>query len=237
MIDALTRSLGWYDPQLLGETQRGTVLGLTQTLGETWPGLSGCHVLYASPDGSTTVDYADGAIGATDGSAANKAAVSTWPGVFGANETRRVALRAISPGGVEDANDTQVVTIETDGDGVPVVPVPNPPILVTARPVAGGKIALTWAYSSVGQQAQVASWNIYHDNGTGTVSYASALGSASSPAYLTAAYSHGTAVIFVVRSATADGDEEANTNEVTATADAEGPEDIGAPTISAGRES
>lgn len=231
MISRLTRYLGIADPARAGLTPRGIALGMHATAGVAWTHLSGLHVLYRGVD---AVDYTL-PVGVAEEGASTVANFPTYP--FAASTTYKFGLRAISPGGVEEGNTNLVQTIITDGDGVPILPTPNAPTQLMVFPRAGGKFAVSWRYRSEGQQVQPAAYAVYHDNGTGTMDYVTPLAVVTSLGYFTTvAYAHGTAVKFGVRARSAAGSEERNTTVRTATADAEGPAALEAPTVMPGSE-
>lgn len=220
MISILTRFLAATDYAMHGMTPRGIALGLHAAAGHFWPNPNGCYVLFA---GTSGVDYTH-AVGAAPAGATT---IKTFTGyALPASSTVSFGLRAVSPGGVSEANVGLVQTLRTNGSGVPITPAPNAPTNLIASPRAGGKIGLSWQYRPTGQQAAPAAYAVYHDDGTGTVDYVTPLAVVTGTAYLTAAYADAAVVKFGVRARTAGGAEEVNTTIRTATADAVGPADI-----------
>lgn len=230
----LERFLETYDPQYLGRRPWQWSAGMAATLGRAWTGIMGQHNLYRGTGGVVDYDVPVGAVSPTD---ADPDTVRNYPTFPLAASTEYVfAVRAVGRGGAEEQNTDLVHTLTTDADGAPLGPAPNPPINVTAAPQAGGKILLAWQTSPRGEAARAASFHIYHDDGSGTVDFSEPLASTVRRSYLTDAYADGTTVKFVVRAVSADDVEEANTNTVSATADAAGPPDMAAPDVEYGTE-
>lgn len=234
-VSTTTRELAWWKPHLTHWHKRFACCGASgPTVG--WTNSAGLHVLYWGSPAVADIDWGT-PVGAVSPTAASPASVANYATVtLPASSTLWFGLRAISPGGSEEQGMVNVQRIVTDGDGVPTDPAPNAPHSLTVTPLSGGRFALTWKYDSAGQQLRPATFAIYHDNGTGTVSYAAPIAAVPTMAFVTAAYADGTTVKFVVRARSASGDEETNTNAKSATADATGPADVEAPAITEGSE-
>ena len=104
---------------------------------------------------------------------------------------------------------------------------PLPPTRLTANSASGGRIVLTWEHS---ESSDVDGYNIYTDNGSGTVDYSSVFDfvplsslPADSAAWESPALGEGL-YKFVVRAVDKSGNVEDNTNSVPARADATKPE-------------
>lgn len=145
------------------------------------------------------------------------------------------SVRAIDSDGNEEANLTQIVAVAIS-EGVQTA-TPAAPRAVEAMPIAGGKVQVSWLYEPADEEngpGAAFEARIYYDNGTGTVDYATPLG--------TVAMGNPTAVdrytwdsgvlvdeqeyLFVVRIATAAhpaGIENQNTDEHAATPDSDIP--------------
>ena len=233
-VSLLQHWLDHYDPIHRGFTPKGIANGVCATCGFFFPRIRGGYTLYRGAGGEVDYDMAVGASGPTDSIPTRIRNFPTYP--LSAATAYSFGLRAISPGGAEEENIDLVAHLTTGGDSVPADPVPNPPIRLSAVPVAGGNIRLRWYYEPAGEGAPVYQYNVYHDNGGGSINYVTPLATTRQRSYLTAAYSHGIAVKFTVRAESRAGDEETNTNEATATADAQGPPDAGGLTIAEGVE-
>ena len=233
----LQRYIDYWDPQFHGREWKGFSAGNYALAGRGWAAPDGLYRLYRGVDSPDDIDFEFPVGALAGGGTAETATISTYPTFpLPASSILYFSLRAAGLGGVEEAADSEVVRIETDALGVPIARVPNPAQRFIAIPKIGGKILLTWSYESAGQQIPPSYFNIYHDNGTGTVSYVAAIGTSTGRSYLTGAYADGTDLIFSIRSASVADDE--NTTEVITTveADAAGPPDLGAPTVTYGDE-
>lgn len=237
-VSLLTRFLATYDPIHRGWTPRGIALGLAVTGGFGTAKVRGGHALYmgvGEPGTRPSPDWSH-AVGAVGPSCESPGTIRTWPGVvLPAEKALAFGVRAFSPGGAEEAGTRQVVRLETDAEGEPTPLVPNAPVQLVAVPRAGGSVLLTWRYDPRGEGAPVSRFRVYHDDGTGEM-VAEALAEQRGRAYLAGPYADGLTVTFRVRAVSAAGDEETNTQDVSAVAIASGPADLGAPTVAAGPE-
>lgn len=120
-----------------------------------------------------------------------------------------------------------------DGSSVRIAALPNRPVFVHATPIAAGKVRIRFAYNPIGESGAPSEFRVYEGATLASVDYASPLTDsvtglnhavfdpgASGYEFTTGVLSEA-AHVFVVRSRTAAGDEEANVS-VTApvTADA-----------------
>lgn len=233
-LTLLERYLAYADAARGGIRAAGVANGLTLSGGEFWTRIKGGYNLYRSE--GETPDPANAIIvGAAAPTAETPTRISLFPGyALKPSTVYRFWVHAVSPGGAEEALLARTVRIETDAEGVPIDPVPAAPYQLTARPAAAGYIRLTWLHRA--SEVPLWTFNIYHDNGTGTVDYNTPLDSGRRQVALVGPYRHGTAVKFGVRAESADGAEEKNTNTATGTADAEGPPDLPAVSLTEGIE-
>lgn len=197
----------------------------------TWTGSTSSDVdkyrIYTN-GGSGFVDYTTVVAEVSDPTATWTSAAIATPGTY------NYGVRAVDTGGKEERNTDRVVSIELVGTPPSEEPdLPNAPHGLEATAIAGAKVQLDWLYDQEYEEATPDTFNVYYDNGTGTVSYAAPLdtvawsaGSASGRyrafTWLSGALTDGTTYKFVVR-AEASGDEESNTVEVSATADSTTP--------------
>lgn len=220
------------DFENLGFGPIGTLHGLYAGVGLHWTRPNGAHVLYRS---TVATDFGI-PVGSTDKTHAQPEVVKNLAGYAFAPSTRYYfRLVPVGLGGVELRGQSATIIITTDENGVPLPAVPNPPFGLHAVPVAGGVIALNWGYDPTAQQTAPYSWNVYHDDGLPAGPFI-LLANVTAMGYLTPGYPDGTSVRFRVRAVSADGDEESNTDYVTAVADDSAPDDVGAPTITDGEE-
>lgn len=233
----LERFLEQYDTVHHGMTPEGIANGLTLTVGRSWCRRAGGYTLQRIADEPVDTDNAI-AVGAASPASTSStfiAPFATYP--LAASTVYHFGISVVSPGGAQRDDFLSLQRIETDGDGVPIDPVPNPPVRLRGEPYSGGRIKLNWDLATAGEQVQAKQWNVYHNNGSGSVDYDTAIASVNRGVYVTEAYAGGTEVTFGVRAESADGDEEKNTNTVAVTADDTGPQDIDAPDVDYGEES
>jgi hypothetical protein len=136
-------------------------------------------------------------------------------------------IRAISACGVADDEPIRpkLRRVAFDALGALIPDVPNAPIGLTLKAGPGGLVTATWAYIDIGQMAPPAGFNIYTTTGVTPFDYNTPAGNVTPSRGMSfgAAFAHGTLARFVVRAATAAGDEEPNTTEKSITADAVAP--------------
>jgi len=232
----LQRWLDHYDPIHRGWTPAGIANGVCMTAGFFFPRFAGGYNLLRSI-GQTPDESASMIVGASSPTAETPDAIANFPTYTLAVDTVYCFWpRAISPGGAQECGPVDAIRIESDDDGDPMGAAPNAPSELTATAIADGYIRLTWRHNAAGEQTKPASWNVYHDDGTGSVDYGTALDDTTHRVYVAGPYVHDTTVLFGVRGVSADDVEETNLDTVSATADTEGPADIGAPNIVEGQE-
>jgi len=233
-VSLLRRFLNVWDPIFCGFTAKGIADAMPALGGWGFARRAGGYNLYRGEGATPTVNY-DLAVGAASASQSQIANFPTYP--YSVSTIHWLGIRAISPGGAEEANTDRVLRIETDADGVPLGLVPNPPVNLAVYPRAGGIFVIAWEHDPRREQTPPASWRVYHDNGTGTMNWTTPIATVTGTGYVTGAYADETTVKFGARALSAADVEETNTNVVSAVADAAGPADIGAPVISEGAES
>jgi len=232
----LLRFLDHYDPVYYGATPEGVVNGIGMDCGIDFTRVAGGYNLYRSEGETPDTDNAI-PVGATSATASPPTAIRNYVGYpFAASTVYRLWVRAIGKGGAEESYPTDTIRIEADGGGDPLDEVPNSPIRLSVSPRPDGKMLLTWSYDDRGEQTAVGQYKVYHDNGTGTMDWATPIGATKARAFLTGAYANGTTVAFGVRAESADGAQETNTTTASGVADATGPADIDAPTVAEGKE-
>jgi len=234
MPELLTTFNARWDPLHRGRTPAGIATGTLMTAGGGYPARAGVHLLYMSV-GEAPSEADAWVVGACSPTADPANEIKNFPTYpLPPSSVCWFWVRAVSPGGAEESSRVNAIRIKTDSNGDPVDPAPNRPTHLTATAIAGGRIRLTWQYDPVGEQAPVSQFSIYHDNGGGVIDLNTPLDTTSARVYVTDAYAHGTTVKFTVRSRSSGGVEETNRVNVSATADAEGPPDLPAPTLTMG---
>lgn len=152
-----------------------------------------------------------------------------------ANTIWHYVRRAVASCGLEsESSPPCVVRIDAAGEVIGLTP--NPPQNLQAEQVAGGKIKLTWRYSTSGQVTPPTAFKVYIDSGSGfdfetadaTVTVTLPLqGVAGDPqiTWTSDALTDGQLYKFCVRSYASTGESQ-NTNAVSAYADSTGPAGI-----------
>jgi len=230
------------DLQLLGYSPRAWALGMGAILGDDYPGAGGSgsggvHLLYRGEDSASAIDYT-APVGIALPGTTLRETIRNYAGYpFAAGTVYWLAVRAVSPGGVEETTGTPPVRIETDGAAAPLPKTPNPPTRLRVFPKPAGYLLVQWEHNARGEQTPVKRANIYSDGGSGSLDLVTPLAHVRGLFYLAGPYADGTIVQFCVRHESAAGDEETNTNTASGTADADGPADIGAATVTTGAES
>ncbi len=223
--DLLDKWLAHYDPIHRGFTPDGIANGLTATAGWFFPRIKGGYNLRRAVGRKPTA--ADPVVGAAGYDAATIGNFA-WQG-HSASTTYFYRVNAIGPGGVEELGIDTVVRVEFDAAGALVAPRPNPPTNLRLDLEAGGVFRLGWTYSEAGQEIAPSSFRVYHDNGTGTVDYGTVIATVSFVArkfhyaYVSAGFADGVKRAWSVRSVSAAGTDDGNTDAVVGTADALGP--------------
>ena len=219
-----------------GFTLAGMANGAMLTRGFGYSRPVGGHNLYYGVDIADAIDYAH-PVGAVSARSATPATIRNFPTYpLPINSVLWFDIKAISPGGVESEAIGIPQRIETDANGDPLDPTPNPPIRLRIEQRAEAKLLLSWEQDARGEQAQTSYSNVYGDAGTGTVDTVTPIGVTSARVFLFTG-SNGQAYKFLVRNVSFAEVEEKNVNYVTATADSDGPADIGVATVEYGVES
>ena len=226
MASLLDGYLDWYDALYLGMGRRGLANGMHASLGQSFPRAGGGSNLYRGVDSAGAVDWSD-PVGAS-----GKEADSIRNFADRGHDSEAVyyyAVRAVSPGGVEQWKTDDSVRIGFDGGGSAIIPVVHPPSDVRCEPIAGSKFRLRW-YTRVADRALgPEEFRIYGNGGSGPVDYGSVV--ATVPfrfwrwhyEFETDAFATGTLVTWAIRTVNPSNQEERNTLDVSAVADATDP--------------
>ncbi len=225
--------LAHYDPIHRGYTPRGLANGLTATNGWSFPRVGGGYNLYRGVLGGGAAKCAESLIdwnqpvGAAGG---GMVTIGNFPWRVHAADTSYVyGLRAIGGGGVESGASYPARAVSFDGGGNLLGPRPNVPSGLVVRAKAGGRFELRWMYVSRFEESVPAVFEVYEDGGTGTVDFATAVGTVgyrpgkSHYEFLSAAVGHDVRRSWSVRAVTAAGDSDGNVVVVAARSDAESP--------------
>jgi len=218
--------LAHYDPIHRGYTPRGIANGVTATGGACFPRIGGGYNLYRGTDGTESIDFSlpVGAAGRVATSIKNFAWRPHAP------STRYLyVVKAIGGGGVESDASRPGRVAEFDAGGDLLGPRPNGPSELVVSPAAGGRFELRWVHASRFAEAVPAEFRVYHDNGTGTVDYATVV--ATVPyrrgkvhyRYLSAGFAHGARRVWGVRAVTSAAVDDGNELSAMGWADAAAP--------------
>ena len=141
--------------------------------------------------------------------------------------TWRFGLRAYNTTGEE--KNVNRVELVLDASGNDVTAHPNAITNLVAKAVAGGIIRLTWSYDNRDTLGICTKFNIYGDDGTGSVDLATPVdtvmsksGQVTNYTWDSSALTHGTTYRYIVRASTVSI-EESNTREASAVADSDAP--------------
>ena len=218
--------LDWYDALYLGMGRRGLANAMHATLGQSFPRAGGGSNLYRGIASVSAVDWSD-PVGAS-----GKGAKTIRNFSDRGHDSEAVyyyAVRAVSPGGVEQSEIDETVRIGFEAGGSGIIPVVHPPVDVRCEPIAGGKFRLRWYTRAADRALGPKEFRIYGNGGSGPVDFGSVV--ATVPfrfwkwhyEFETAAFGTGTAVDWTIRTVNSSNQEERNTLEVSAVADATGP--------------
>lgn len=144
-------------------------------------------------------------------------------------------IRALDSSGNLESNVDVLVRVNVPNVAIPfkigfeseIVDEGEDEIVLTGAPLADGKVQLEWEYFQDKTNAAVTQFKIYTDNGTGTVDFATAIGTVTRNADTSVTlhtFTSGTLTTaaqidfkFVVRAETAGGVDDRNTNFITVT--------------------
>ena len=221
----LDKWLTHYDPLHRGFTADGIANGVTATAGWFFPRIRGGYNVRRAVGRKPTAD--DPIVGAAGADAATVANF-TWRG-HAPSTVYHYRLNAIGPGGIEELGERSVVRAAFDAAGDLIPSRPNVPTNLRVEREAGGTFRLRWTYSEADEEVSPAAFEVYADNGAGTVDYETAVAIVPFVARrfhyerASGAFAHGTKVKWSVRAVSAAGVNDANTIVVAAVAVAEGP--------------
>lgn len=184
-----------------------------------------CHCIYRGQDGN--MDYLN--IQAVMGPGASQ--VSIEKQVLAADTIWHYIRRAVSGCGLVSP-DSPACVVRINSSGNMIANAPNPPVDLTIAGLSNGRFKLRWRYTKDEEEITPTGFNIYMDSGSGfnfaspedTVSYG--FGGAGEFEWTSDPLADGQVYRFCVRSYKTGAGETQNTDYVSGTADAEGPDAI-----------
>ncbi len=145
-----------------------------------------------------------------------------------ANSIQYFHIEAVSECGIRSVLSpiTRLRRVAMDADNELIPPTPNAPYGVKLTLRAGGGITASWQHSDDNGEADAASFNVYVATGATAMDYTTPDHTVSVPTQSQdlGTFANDTIVRVVVRAVTSGGDEETNTTEYSATADAAAPD-------------
>lgn len=210
------------DNLLNGMTANAFKLGTVLFQGWFWARPSGCMTIYRGQDGDVDFDSIQAVMDIDDEQ------IDIGNQFLPANSIWHYVRCQVSGCGLEgEGSPPCIVRINANGDMYGNMP--NVPLPLEARQIAGGKIELKWRYSTINQEVMPTGFNIYMNSGSGfdyttsidTVDYD--MGRAGEFTWLSDVLTNGQLYRFIVRSDNATEDETTNTASVAVTADSAGP--------------
>jgi len=215
-----------YDPLYLGMGRRALANALHVTLGQSFPRPGGGYNLYRGSGSAQQIDW-DHPVGVAGKDAAAVSNFADCP--HDINLVYYYALRAVSPGGVEQDSREEITRLAFDVEGQAILPPVEPPSDLQVEPLAGGRFRLSWYYRASKPVQSPGEFRVYTNNGSGVVDYDSLVAAVSFRfwrwhyEYVSEFFDSGTATLWSVRTVNRAEQEERNTNTVSAAADAAGP--------------
>ncbi len=222
--ELLNKWLTHYDPIHRGYTPMGIANGVSATLGWSFPRVAGGYNLYRGV-GSGAVDF-DQPVGAVGANATAVANFSWRP--HAVDTTYSYVLKSVGGGGVESLA-SQAAVAAFDGVGGLLGPKPASPLSLDVTPGVGGRFVVSWVLDDRFGEATPTEFRVFHDNGSGTVDYATVVGQVSHVrgrvhySFSSAAFAHGLRRVWGVRAVTSQGVDDGNVLAGFAWSDAVGP--------------
>lgn len=152
-----------------GMTANAFKLGSVLYLGWFWPRLNGCSVLYRS-DNIANIDL-ENIVSVVDYNA--NQVMSPQYNSHEVDAKYYYLLRRANGCGDIEQTFSAVTKIELDGEGDQAKNKPNSIFTLKAEIVDVNQVTLVWFYSPLNQQSKPDSFNVYSDNGSGTIDYES----------------------------------------------------------------
>lgn len=237
-MSELTQYLAYTDLKYQGRHPKAVSNGMLGNGGRAWVRRSGGHLLYRG-NSIAEIDWTI-PVGSTAPTSATPRVIGNYPTYPFLPDTQYAfGLRAVGCGGMEERGVSNVTLFMTDGDGIPVPRVPNPPINLTAALRPNGVILLRWNYRPLNQEIPPTSWRVYRSDSGDPISYDTYLTSPGTSFIfdaIDAGYGSGDTLSFSVRSVSSFGDEEKNTNFVTIVIDTTPPDGLPAPEVTQSEE-
>lgn len=159
------------DALFAGMTSNAFRLGTVLHLGWFWPRLDGCSLLFRGT-GIENIGFDN--ILAIDDYDVKLIQPPTYLEHLSDNAYYYV-LRRVNSAGDMELTLSAAVKVAIDDSGQLAEPQPNSIFIVKTTIVDGSRAKLIWFYCPLQQHSAVASFNIYGDNGSGTIDYINAL--------------------------------------------------------------
>jgi hypothetical protein len=227
--DLLDKYLHHYDPLFLGTGRRALANGMHATLGQMFPRRSGGCNLYRGVGSPEQIDWED-PVGAA-GQDATTIRNFRDRG-HDADSVYYYAIRAVSPGGVEQEDRDQIACLSFDSTGKAIIPSLNAPCDLHVESLDAGRFKLNWYYGAAEVDQSPREFRVYSNSSAGVVDYNTPVASVPFKfwqrhyEYLTPSFDQGTVVTWAVRAVNSADQEERNTATVFATAETAGPAPI-----------
>jgi len=218
--------LAYYDPIHRGYTVTGIANAVTVTNGWSFGRISGGYNLYRGTNGSGSIDFSM-PVGAAGSQVTSIGNFSWRPHAAGTSYC--YAVKAVGGGGVESEASHPVNEAAFDAGGALKGVKPNSPSGLRVRSIDGGRFELRWTYPRRHAEGVPATFDVFHDAGTGVVDYQTVVGQVVSRRgrlfyeYTSGAFTHGTRLLWSVRAVTSDGADDGNASAVLGYADASAP--------------
>jgi hypothetical protein len=158
----------FFDSLHSGDSANGVKLCMGITDGDFWSRSAGAQVLYKG-QAISEVDFE------TIEDAANVNEKFQITG-GGASSTTYYIVRRVNCCGYEEKTINAVIRTEFDSLGNLIEQGGNKIIDLAAQQIAGGKIKFSWFYHVINQTKKIDTFNIYGDNGTGTIDFQTPIG-------------------------------------------------------------
>ena len=161
----------WLQDALFGGmTSNAFKLGTVLSLGWFWMRSSGCMTIYRGASVDTVAFEIVLAVNDAD-----EDSISPQSVAHSANSVYLYVLRRVNCCGDEEMSLNAAVRVAFDGDGVLVAAGCNGIFDIKAKQIAGPRVTVLWYYCPAGQEQVCGGFEVYGDNGSGTIDYNNAI--------------------------------------------------------------
>ena len=219
----------FYNSLIEGDFGNGLPLCQGLVEGDFWVRTLGCYNIYRGCGHIDDIDYEHiVAVTTAKGTLTLPASINHQ-----ADTDYFYAVRCASGTGQQEKGTMAVVKLSLDGQGDQRLVRANCVKNLYAQPISGGKIRVSWWYWPIGQQALPDHFAVYGDGGSGTVDYINELAQIEYTdryfySYVSTVGQDRKAYRYSVRSVTADGIDDGNSEIAQAVVDLTGPDGIAA---------